>query len=221
MLASTARWRVAAEHSIMQKSELRGFIVRAEAVAKLTARYCTLLNLDFGVFPPCLVRMLKGPFMQMPPRHPSSHPMNLAMSIIMIKFPPTVLVRARVGRRGVDTWESWRVARRPTRVLHLGQRRFATPPLLKICHLRKVDACDDLVLGKEGGKRDESVDGKARERGGAEDVDALWARGEILPRHLQLLLVADLLLWRVRRVDHQRDAVAQPVAQGSQHRVIH
>eukprot|EP00966_Prymnesium_polylepis_P193468 4484445-Prymnesium_polylepis.1 len=28
----------------MQKSELRAFIVRAEAVAKLIARYCILLN---------------------------------------------------------------------------------------------------------------------------------------------------------------------------------
>eukprot|EP00966_Prymnesium_polylepis_P298168 6889975-Prymnesium_polylepis.1 len=33
----------------MQKSELRAFIVRAEAVAELTARYCILLNLDFVV----------------------------------------------------------------------------------------------------------------------------------------------------------------------------
>eukprot|EP00966_Prymnesium_polylepis_P072917 1693179-Prymnesium_polylepis.1 len=31
ILASSARWRVAAEHSIMQNSELRAFIVRAEA----------------------------------------------------------------------------------------------------------------------------------------------------------------------------------------------
>eukprot|EP00966_Prymnesium_polylepis_P129970 3005479-Prymnesium_polylepis.1 len=38
----------------MQKSELRAFIVRAEAVAKLTARYCILLNLDFeGIFDAC------------------------------------------------------------------------------------------------------------------------------------------------------------------------
>ena len=56
ILASTARWRVAAEHSIMQKSELRACIVRAEAVAKLTARYCILLNLDFDVVPQVLVR---------------------------------------------------------------------------------------------------------------------------------------------------------------------
>ena len=45
ILASTARWRVAAEHSIMWKSELRTFNLRAEAVAKLTGRFCILRNL--------------------------------------------------------------------------------------------------------------------------------------------------------------------------------
>jgi hypothetical protein len=55
IFASTARWRVDAEQSIMRKSELRSFIWRAEADDLLTAReaYARSAVVAYGL---CMVR---------------------------------------------------------------------------------------------------------------------------------------------------------------------